>query len=196
MTTSTPPPPTSSSRPFIIAMILMLLSLAGLIVYKCSSGEEKPAERPPEPVEQVATPVPDQVLPPPPPIASVVDAGGSSPEPTKKSAVQSTFCATCGSCSGTPAPNFQSIVRGRAGAAQRCYEKALSQQDALQGKLTVNLCVGVGGGVCGASISSDSLGSPMVSQCVLNIFRATVFPSPKNGCVDAQVPLNFVPQKQ
>ena len=35
-------------------MILMLLLVAGLIAYKCSSGEEKPAERPPEPVEQVA----------------------------------------------------------------------------------------------------------------------------------------------
>jgi hypothetical protein len=195
MTNSTPPLPTSGSRPFIIAMILMLLLVAGLIVYKCSSSDEKPADRPTEAPVPVATPVPDQVLPPPPPIASVEDAG-SKTEPVKKSAVQSTFCATCGSCSGTAAPNFQSIVRGRAGAAQRCYEKALSQQDQLQGKLTVNLCVGVGGAVCGASISSDSLGSPLVSQCVLNIFRATVFPSPKNGCVDAQVPLNFVPQKQ
>jgi outer membrane biosynthesis protein TonB len=134
------------------------------------------------------------VLPPPPPIAS--QDAGPAPESTKKVVATSTFCATCGKCTGTPAPNFQSIVRGRAGSAQRCYEKALAQQEQLQGKLSVNLCVGVGGGVCGASIASDSLGSPLVSQCVLNIFRATTFPSPKNGCVDAQVPLNFVPQKQ
>ncbi|HVR19692.1 MAG TPA: AgmX/PglI C-terminal domain-containing protein [Polyangiaceae bacterium] len=195
MTTTTPPPPQSSNRPFIIAMLLMLVAIAALVVYKCSSsGDEPRAQLPPEPVA-TAAPIPDHVVPPPPPIASANDAGATQ-EPAKKTVVQSTYCATCGKCTGTEAPNFRSIVRGRAGAAQRCYEKALSQQDQLQGKLTVNLCVGVGGGVCGASIASDSLGSPLVSQCVLNIFRATVFPSPKNGCVDAQVPLNFVPQKQ
>jgi outer membrane biosynthesis protein TonB len=193
MTSTTPPIPKSNSRPFIIAMLLMLLVLAALVVFKCSSDEE-PAQKPAEPVVQAAPPAPDQVMPPPPPLPTVVDAG--TPETTKKSAVQSTFCATCGKCTGTEAPNFQSVVRGRAGASQRCYEKALQQQDQLQGKFTVSLCVGVGGGVCSASISNDSLGSPVVSQCVLNIFRATTFPSPKNGCVDAQVPLNFVPQKQ
>ena len=198
MTTSTPPPPKSSNRPFIVAMLVMLVVVAALVVYKCSSSDEKPTQQPPETVTNAPTvAIPDQIVPPPPPppTASAEDAG-ATPDTTKKPAVQSTFCQTCGSCTGTAAPNFQSIVRGRAGAAQRCYEKALSQQDSLQGKLTVNLCVGVGGGVCGASIASDSLGSPLVSQCVLNLFRSTVFPSPKNGCVDAQVPLNFVPQKQ
>jgi hypothetical protein len=194
MTTSTPPPPKSSNRPFIIAILLMLLLVGALAVWKLG-GEEKKVEVPPEQPTVVTQPIPDQVLPPPPPIASAVDAG--TPDSTKKpAAVQSTFCPTCGKCTGTAAANFQSIVRGRAQAAQRCYEKALAQQDSLQGKLSVNLCVGVGGGVCSASIASDSLGSPLVSQCVLNIFRATTFPSPKNGCVDAQVPLNFVPQKQ
>ena len=193
MTTSTPPPPKSSSRPFIIAMLLMLLLIGGLAIWKLG-GEGKPRETPPEPPPTAVAPIPDQVVPPPPPIASA-DAG-AAPEPTKRVASQSTFCPTCGKCTGTAAPNFQSVVRGRAGAAQRCYEKALSQQDQLQGKLTVSLCVGVGGGVCSASISNDALGSPLVSQCVLNIFRATTFPTPKNGCVDAQVPLNFVPQKQ
>jgi outer membrane biosynthesis protein TonB len=191
--TTTTPPPKSSNKPFIVAMLLMLAVLAGLFIYKCSS-EDAPIAKPPEPATAAPAPAPDQLLPPPPPLPTVADAG--APETKKTAAVQSTFCATCGKCSGTAAPNFQSIVRGRAGAAQRCYEKALAQQDQLQGKLTVNLCVGVGGGVCGASIVSDSLGSPLVSQCVLNIFRATTFPSPKNGCVDAQVPLNFVPQKQ
>lgn len=195
MTSTAPPPPKSSSKPFIIAMLLMLAALAALLVYKCSSSSDEPVAKQPEPVAAAAPPAPDQLLPPPPPLPTVADAG--TPDTTKKTtAVQSTFCTTCGKCSGTAAPNFQSIVRGRAGAAQRCYEKALAQQDQLQGKLTVNLCVGVGGGVCSASIASDSLGSPLVSQCVLNIFRATTFPSPKNGCVDAQVPLNFVPQKQ
>lgn len=173
----------------------MLLLVGSLAVWRLGGDDdEKKANVPTEAPTVVTQPIPDHVLPPPPPIASAADAG--TPDTTKKVAVQSTFCPTCGSCTGTAAANFQSIVRGRAQAAQRCYEKALAQQDSLQGKLNVNLCVGVGGGVCSASIGSDSLGSPLVSQCVLNIFRATTFPSPKNGCVDAQVPLNFVPQKQ
>jgi len=175
-------------------MLLMLLLIGGLVVWKMQGEGEGHREVPSADVPPSQTvAIPDQVLPPPPPIASV-DAG-SNLEPTKKSVVASTFCSSCSACTGTEAPNFQSMARGRAGAAQRCYEKALQQQEQLQGKLTVNLCVGVGGGVCSASISNDSLGSPLVSQCVLNLFRATPFPSPKNGCVQAQVPLNFVPKK-
>ena len=194
MSTTTPPPPKSSSRPFIIAMLLMLLVIGGLVIYT-RGGDEKPTQSPGAVnTAPTASPIPDQVLPPPPPIAS--EDAGPTPEAKKKIATGSTFCGTCGKCQGTAAANFQSIVRGRAASAQRCYEKALAQQEGLQGKLSVSLCVGVGGGVCSASVVSDSLGSPLVSQCVLNIFRATTFPSPKNGCVDAQVPLNFVPQKQ
>ena len=195
MTTTTTPPPKSSSRPFIIAMLLMLLVIGGLVVYTLGGDEEPVTTQPPVDMTPTAAAIPDQTLPPPPPIAS--EDAGPTPEAKKKVAsAGSTFCSTCGKCQGTAAANFQGAVRGRAGAAQRCYEKALAQQEGLQGKLSVSLCVGVGGGVCGVSIANDSLGSPLVSQCVLNIFRATTFPSPKNGCVDAQVPLNFVPQKQ
>jgi hypothetical protein len=174
-------------------MLLMLLLIGGLVVWKMQGAGEGHREVPSVDAPPPTVAIPDQVLPPPPPIAS--EDAGSNPEPTKKSIVSSTFCSSCSACTGTEAPTFQSMARGRAGAAQRCYEKALQQQEQLQGKLTVNLCVGVGGGVCSASISNDSLGSPLVSQCVLNLFRATPFPSPKNGCVQAQVPLNFIPKK-
>jgi outer membrane biosynthesis protein TonB len=195
MTTTTSPPPKSSSRPFIIAMLLMLLVIGGLVVYTLGGDEAAVTAAPPVDTAPTAAAAPDHTLPPPPPPIASEDAG-PAPEAKKKVVVGSTFCSSCGKCEGTAAANFQSVVRGRAASAQRCYEKALAQQEGLQGKLSVSLCVGVGGGVCGASIANDSLGSPLVSQCVLNIFRATTFPSPKNGCVDAQVPLNFVPQKQ
>ena len=33
-----------------------------------------------------------------------------------------------------------------------------------------------------------------VAQCVANKFRQTgLFPAPKGGCIDATVPMNFVP---
>jgi hypothetical protein len=193
-----PPPPKSSNGPFIAAAILMLLLMGGLIFWKFGSGgdDKKNELLPPQEVAQVG-PTVDQVVPPPPPpptpsASENVDAGAIKKPVT---GFTGTGCPTCGRCTGEPAANFSSVLRTRANQAQRCYEKALAQSDTLQGRMTVNLCVGVGGGVCGASVSNDTLGSPMVSQCVLNIYRATTFPSPRNGCVDAQVPLNFVPSK-
>jgi outer membrane biosynthesis protein TonB len=194
-----PQPPKSSNGPFIAAAILMLLLMGGLVFWKFGSGgdDKQNALLPPQQVAQVG-PTVDQVVPPPPPPPAPspsvdVDAGAAKKPVT--GGFTGTGCPTCGRCTGEPAASFSAVLRTRANQAQRCYEKALAQSDTLQGRLTVNLCVGVGGGVCGASISNDSLGSPMVSQCVLNIYRATTFPSPKNGCVDAQVPLNFVPSK-
>jgi hypothetical protein len=180
----------------------MLLLMGGLVFWKLHGSEEKSAQAtaPASSVAQEPTaPAVDQVVPPPPPppAASAEDAG--TPSTTKKAVAATgigTGCGSCGNCSGEAAPSFAAVLRARANQAQRCYEKALAQQESLQGKLSVNLCVGVGGAVCNASISNDTLGSPMVAQCVANIYRATTFPSPKNGCVNAQVPLNFLPEKK
>ena len=198
-TSAPPPPPKSSNGPFIGAAILMLLLMGGLVYWKFGSGsaEKKNELLPPQEVAQVG-PTVDQIVPPPPPPppapTASEDAGTTAKKPVA-SGFAGTGCPTCGRCTGEPAPSFSAVLRTRANQAQRCYEKALAQSESLQGKLSVSLCVGVGGAVCGASISKDTLGSPMVSQCVLNIYRATTFPSPKNGCVDAEVPLNFVPSK-
>jgi len=196
-TTTTPPPPKSGSGQFVAAVIVMLLLMGGLVYWKLGGSSEKPPEL--APLVSVPTgPTVDQVVPPPPeppPTASAEDAGAP---PAKKATTGfvGTGCNTCGKCSGEPAPSFAAVLRARAGQAQRCYEKALNQQEGLTGRLSVNLCVGVGGAVCNASISNDSLGSPAVAQCVMNIYRATTFPSPKNGCVEAKVPLNFLPEKK
>jgi hypothetical protein len=197
--TSTPPPPKSGSGQFIAAVIVMVLLMGGLVFWKMSgsSGDQAQAPAPLVPVEQ--TPTVDQVVPPPPPppppVASAEDAGAPAAKKVVGAGI-GTGCSTCGKCTGEPAPSFTATLRARAGQAQRCYEKALAQSEGLSGKLSVNLCVGVGGAVCGASVSNDTLGNPGVAQCVMNIYRATTFPSPKNGCVDAQVPLNFVPEKK
>jgi hypothetical protein len=193
-----PPPPKSGSGQFIGAVIVMLLLMGGLIYWKLGGSEEKPAPPPVTITSAPTGPTVDQIVPapPPPPTAPVVEDAGVSTTAKKATPGIGTGCGSCGKCTGEPAPSFTAVLRGRAQQAQRCYEKALSQQEGLQGRLSVNLCVGVGGGVCGASVGNDSLGSPLVSQCVLNIYRATTFPSPKNGCVDAQVPLNFLPEKK
>jgi hypothetical protein len=193
MSTTAPPPKSSGTKPFVIAVLLMLLLMGGLIYLKLS-GEEEPKPTTPVPSAVSTEPVIDQVIPPPPPpppSASSAPTVASKKGPPKFDS----GCSTCANCQGTEANGFRGALAGRAALAQRCYEKALGTQEQLTGKLTVGLCVGVGGQVCSAGIEKDTLGSPLVSQCVLNIYRATTFPSPKNGCVQAQVPLNFIPKK-
>jgi hypothetical protein len=179
-------------------VIVMILLMGGLVYWKVSGSSDKETTTPAPLVSVEQTPTVDQVVPPPPPppTASVVEDAGTPAVKKAPVAGGGTGCGSCGKCTGEAAPSFTAALRGRASQAQRCYEKALSQQEGLSGRLSVNLCVGVGGAVCGASVSNDSLGNPGVAQCVMNIYRATTFPSPKNGCVDAQVPLNFVPEKK
>jgi len=173
-----------------------MLLLAGGLVYMKFGGSDESKSESAKTSSATAKPVIDQVIPPPPPPPEPPPSASASATVAKKSAPKTdTGCSTCGNCQGTEASGFRGAVAGRAALAQRCYEKALGQQELLTGKLTVGLCVGVGGQVCSAGIEKDSLGSPLVSQCVLNLYRSTTFPSPKNGCVQAVVPLNFVPQK-
>jgi hypothetical protein len=194
MSTTAPPPKSSGSKPFVIAVLLMLLLMGGLIYWKLSGDDEPKSATTAPPVNSAQVPAIDQVIPPPPlpePSASAAPIASAK----KGSPKFDTGCSTCSNCQGIEPNGFRGALAGRAALAQRCYEKALGTQEQLTGKLTVGLCVGVGGGVCSASIEKDTLGSPLVSQCVLNIYRATTFPSPKNGCVQAQVPLNFIPKK-
>jgi hypothetical protein len=194
MSTSAPPPKSSGSKPFVIAVLLMLLLMGGLIYWKLSGDDEQKTASAPPPAPAATDPAIDQVIPPPPlpePSASAAPTASAKKGPPKFD----TGCSTCNNCQGIEPNGFRGALAGRAALAQRCYEKALGTQEQLTGKLTVGLCVGVGGQVCSAGIEKDTLGSPLVSQCVLNIYRATTFPSPKNGCVQAQVPLNFVPKK-
>jgi hypothetical protein len=59
----------------------------------------------------------------------------------------------------------------------------------------VSIKVGPSGQVCSANVTSNQTGDPGLSSCVAQIFRSSTYAAPKNGCVDAQVPLNFVPKK-
>ena len=194
MSTTAPPPKPSGSKPFVIAVLLMLLLMGGLVYLKLSGGDDAKPTANLTPSAAATAPAIDQVIPPPPPPAP--SASAAPTVVTRKTPKFDSGCSTCGNCQGTETNGFRGTLSGRAALAQRCYEKALGTQEQLTGKLTVGLCVGVGGQVCSAGIEKDTLGSPLVSQCVLNIYRATTFPSPKNGCVQAQVPLNFIPKKQ
>lgn len=195
MPESTPPVPKSGgSGPFILAAIVMLLLMGGLIYWKTRGGSETAKVEAPKPsAAPVQTNLEEPPPPPPPPIASTdASAAPDTTKPGKK--IGSTGVASaCGECSGEPNPGLPAALSGKAGQSRACYEKALSSNATLSGRMTVSMKINAQGNVCSAAVKSD-LGNPLVENCVLQNFRAATFPAPKGGCVDASVPLYFKPK--
>lgn len=192
---TTPPPPKSGSGGFIAVAAIMLLGMGALIYWKLS-GKETPRE-PAAPTPSVAQKEPqlDLDLPPPPPPPAEKDAAADA-EPGKevvKRARVNTGCS--GECDGKEAPQLRAVLSGKAAQARGCYERALRQNPTLEGRLAVAMRIGLQGQVCRASVISDGLGDPAVTTCVLQNLRGMVYPAPKGGCVDVQLPMNFVSKK-
>lgn len=192
---STPPPPKNSSAPFIVAVVAMLLLMGGLLFWKFS-GSKAPAPvasvAPPPTVAAAPPTLEEPPPPPPPPEPETPDAGAAEPNKTTKK-VASTGGGGCSAeCTGTEAPQFRSQLQALAGRARGCYERALQTNEELSGRVMVSIKVGPSGQVCSANVTSNQTGDPGLSNCVAQIFRSATYAAPKNGCVDAQVPLNFV----
>jgi len=190
--TSIPPQPPKShgGGALIGAVILMLLAMGGLLYWKFR-GKETPtapiATAPPT----ATGPKFDEAPPPPPEIEP--DAGKKS-APTKKRLVASGPPSCSATCKGDAPAALRGALAGAAGSVRGCYERALRQNQMLQGKLLVSVKVGAQGNPCGASLASDTLGDGAVASCVLQKFRSGMFPAPIGGCVDVQVPISFMPK--
>lgn len=197
MSETTPPIPKSGgSGPFIVAAIVMLLLMGGLIYWKVKSGETDTAkvDTPKPPATVTEQPVLDEPPPPPPPPIASTDSSAKPDEAkpgTKK--VASTAGGSCGTCTGEPNPGLQGALSAKAGQSRGCYEKALSHNSTLAGRMTVSIKINQQGQVCSAQVKSE-LNDPLVENCVLQSFRAATLPAPKGGCVDAAVPLYFKPK--
>jgi len=162
-------------------------------VFGCEK-EQAPAP----PVAKTPAPVrAAQPPPPPPPPPEVEDAAPESqpaPPPKKKrAAAKPTTPVGCqGECTGQAGASLLSRLRRTAGLARSCYNRALSNNSALQGKMTVQVKVGSGGEACGVSITSDTLGDDSVARCVRSKFSGGRLPAPSGGCVEVAVPISFV----
>jgi hypothetical protein len=180
--------------------LLGLLALAGLtvglIVWKGSRSEE-PAPAP-KPAASAGPEEPQLSFDaPPPPPEELADAGADAAPAASAAGSASGSgvarggdgpCSACGS--GISTPELESAVRSRANLARGCYNKEL-QTGGGEGAITVALSVGAHGGVCSAGVSSDTVGSPQLSQCVVSKFQSGSFPRPKQGCVPFSMRINF-----
>lgn len=194
-TSTTPPPPKNSGSGYVAAGILMLLAMGGLIFWKLSGDKPQEAPQPPPPKLAEKKPVFDEPPPPPPPIEEIKDAEPPKEEPKKITRVSNAPTACSDPCKGTATAQLQSALGAKGGQARGCYERALRINPTLEGRVMVATRVGAQGQVCSANVVQNSLGDPGVASCITQMFRSGKFPAPAGGCVDVNVPLNFVARK-
>lgn len=184
---------------------MLLVGLAAGFLPSCQRSPA-PQKAEPAPAPKAAPKRVEAVDPPPPPPPEP-EAPSAAPAPAAPSgAAAAPKAASAGAqnkrpspceatCTGTASAELQSALRAKAGQARSCYERALSHNSELQGSLAVQVRIGPGGEVCAATLAKDKLGDPAVTGCVVQRFRGGPFPKPSGGCVDVEVPINFVPRQ-
>jgi hypothetical protein len=197
-------PPPSSLRPpagvpsgngkFIVLAVLLLGVIGAVIAWKS-------CQKPPEPVVLVppdsgVAPKPSQTIdddiPPPPPVEDASADAGKKPATVVFTGNQ----CDAKKCSGASTSDVETALSFRAKQAHRCYDNALAQDPTLRGKVSIAVRIGSNGQACSAGVASNELTSaPGVASCVAGYFRGQNFPAPKGGCVDVNIPINFVPRQ-
>ena len=186
--------PSGGNGKFIALAVLLVGGIAALIGWKSCQKQDgpttiivQPEAGPPLPSKNI-----DDDIPPPPVIEDAATEAGKKPTGP---IVMASMC-DAKACSGTSTSDVETALAFRAKQSHRCYDNALAQDPTLRGKMSISVRIGAGGQVCSASATNNELASnPALAQCVVNNFRSGTFPSPKGGCVDVAVPINFVPRQ-
>jgi hypothetical protein len=183
----------SSGGKYVVVAIALLAVIGAAVAWRMCQKPPPPTvivvDAAPPPTVSGRNPEDDIPLPPP-----VIDAG---PDGGKKITYVPGTASQCDArtCSGTSGADLESALQFRVKQAHRCYDNALAQDPTLRGKVTVSVRVGANGQACSAGIANNEMGSSSVAQCVLGFFRGANFPTPKGGCVDVNIPINFVPRQ-
>lgn len=73
------------------------------------------------------------------------------------------------------------VIRSQLGQIRYCYERQLSANPELYGKIMVKFTIGAAGAVVAQAIGSTSLNNAMVEGCILRRVAGWQFPTPKGG---------------
>ena len=93
---------------------------------------------------------------------------------------------------GLTREQVNSVVRKNEGQLRFCYEKALQSQPNLRGRMTSKWAIGPAGKVQFIKVTSSSLTSKEVENCVSNAIRSWQFPKPVGGVtVEVNYPFDF-----
>lgn len=95
-----------------------------------------------------------------------------------------------------PADVIRRIVRANIPRIRYCYEKGLTKNPELAGKLNVKFTIGKDGAVVSAETTGSTIGDAEVLSCAANVFKQMSFPSPEGGgVVTVTYPMVFAPAK-
>jgi hypothetical protein len=185
------PPPSGGSAKYIV--VLLLLLAGGLGVYLATSKDE-PKPTPPPEVKSVERPTAlsnDTVEIPP----EEEDAGLPPPEePPPEKKHRGTYQDPW-SCPGDiPVGDIKKVLGEAQSSIRACYERALRNNNQLQGSVALEVRVGGNGHVDNSRVRGN-LRDPEVSKCIQNLAKGWRFPPPSGGnCAVVGAPYNFTPK--
>ena len=97
-----------------------------------------------------------------------------------------------GNVSGRLAPDvIERIVRQNFGRPRACYLSGLLDDPDLRGTVKTRFVIARDGTVKAATDAGSNLPDPGVISCVVNGFKALVFPAPESGLVVVDFPITF-----
>jgi len=187
-------PDSGGNAKYAIVAVVLLLAAGGIYAWRTMTNRQPQAAPPPAPSLAQSAPTPTNPLlddiPPPPPPDNTPEAGGPH-------IIYVPANAGCDSkCSGSAPPELAQALQVRGMRARRCYEQALNNDSSLKGHMSIAVKIGPSGNVCAANVASSDMGNAQVAACAANMFRSGAYPAPRGGCIDATVPLSFVPMGQ
>ena len=87
---------------------------------------------------------------------------------------------------------IDAVIRRNMSQIRYCYQRELTKDPNLKGKIIVKFVIAGDGSVSKADIKSSSMGSPAVEGCITGRFKKFKFPEPKgNGIVIVSYPFIF-----
>jgi hypothetical protein len=185
--------PDKGNAKYALLALVMVAGIGGLFFWRSSQNKPAPAKPLPSLAMPSAAPTNPKLddIPMPPP-ADEVEQQAQPKTVRYAGGPASTGCD--GTCKGSYSSELEQALMVRASQARRCYNQGLAQDSTLKGHVTVAVRIGPSGNMCSSAVASNDMGSPGVANCAANVFRnAQAYPAPRGGCVDAKVPLAFVP---
>ena len=187
------PPLKKNDGKYGLIALLLLLAAAGLWFFVKTEDSQPPGE--------VAEPVPEapareqfaaEIEIPEEDAGSEDDEGATqAPEPTRSSQTRPEDWICRGNIQ---ASQLSAIIKGQPSKqVQTCYERALKDNNLLQGSMTVLLTIGASGSVRAVSVDG-TLRDRQVYACVKRVAKTWKFPKPSDGCVRTSVPFQMMPK--
>ncbi|MGB8329556.1 MAG: AgmX/PglI C-terminal domain-containing protein [Polyangiales bacterium] len=189
---SLPPLKKNDGKYGVIALLLLLA--AGGLWFVLKTEDSEPDAEVTEPT--IETPVREQFAPE----IEISEADAATPasdeeEPATEPGISPEPRPSDWECFGTlEAAQIRNVVNGPPRKqVQTCYERALKDNNLLQGSMTVLLTIGATGAVKAVSVEG-SLDDAQVYTCVKRVAKTWKFPPPQGGCVKTSVPFQLTPK--